>query len=121
MRYKTFEEMPVWQKAMDLAVKVFSLTEDLPSKEDYGLTSQVRRSALSVSGNIAEGFGRNHSKDKIKFYYNARGSLTETSNHLIYGKRTGYFNQSIFNEASDLIEEIWKELNSLISALKKEV
>ena len=121
MGYKTFEEMPVWQKAMDLAAKVFSLTETLPGKEDYGLTSQIRRSALSVSGNLAEGFGRNHSKDKIKFHYNSRGSLTETKNHLIYGQRVGYFNQSDLERLSYLVEEIWKELNMLISSLRKEL
>ena len=67
MGYHSFEEMPVWQKAMGLAVGIFDLTEKLPRKEDYGLTSQIRNSALSVSGNIAEGFGRNHSKDKKSF------------------------------------------------------
>lgn len=120
MKYRTFEEMPVWQKAMDLATKVFGLTETLPAKEDYGLTSQIRRSALSVSGNIAEGFGRNHSKDKMKFYYNSRGSLTETNSHLIYGQRVGYFGQPYFEDLSVLIQEVWKELNSLISALRRE-
>lgn len=58
MNYNSFEEMPVWQKAMDLAEKIFKLTEKLPKKEDDGLTSQVRDSGLSVSGNIAEAFGR---------------------------------------------------------------
>ena len=78
MAYKSFEEMPVWRKAMDLAVKVLKLTENLPRKEDYGLTSQIRRSGLSVPGNIAEGFGRKHTKDKLNFYYDSRGSLSET-------------------------------------------
>jgi four helix bundle protein len=121
MRYKSFEDMPVWQKAMELAVKVFRLTNSLPHKEDYGLTSQIRRSALSVSGNIAEGFGRNHTKDKMKFYFNSRGSLTETKSHLIYGHRVGYFDEFKFREYCDQIEDIWKELNTLISALRKEV
>ena len=58
MNYNSFEDMPVWQKAMDLAEKIFKLTEKLPKKEDYGLTSQIRDSGLSVSGNIAEAFGR---------------------------------------------------------------
>jgi four helix bundle protein len=62
--YASFEDMPVWQKSTDLAERVFRLTEPLPRKEDYGLTSQNRRSALSVPGNIAEGFGRQHTKDK---------------------------------------------------------
>lgn len=119
MQYNSFEEMPVWQKAMDLAVKIFSLTENLPRKEDYGLTSQIRSSALSISGNISEGFGRKHTKDKLNFYYNSRGSLAETKNHLIYGQKVGYFSKSQFEEYSNLIKEIWKELNSLINSLSK--
>ena len=111
--------MPVWQKAMDLAVKIFQLTENLPRKEDYGLVSQIRRSALSISGNLSEGFGRKHTKDKLNFYFNSRGSLAETKNHLIYGRQVGYFNEEEFRNHSNLIEEIWKELNSLISSLAK--
>jgi len=119
MIYNSFEDMPVWQKAMELAVNIFKLTEKLPRKEDYGLTSQSRRSALSVPGNIAEGFGRKHTKDKLNFYYDSRASLSETKNHLIYGYRVGYFTKSEFEEHTKLIEEIWKELNSLINSLEK--
>lgn len=85
MAYNSFEEMPVWQKAMGLAVSIFKLTEKLPKKEDYGLTSQIRRAALSVPVNISEGFGRRHTRDKLNFYYDSRGSLSETKSHLIYG------------------------------------
>jgi four helix bundle protein len=78
--YNTFEDMPVWQKAMNMAVRTFEITEKLPRKEDYGLTSQIRKSALSVPGNLAEGFGRKHTRDKLKFFYSCRGSLAETKN-----------------------------------------
>jgi four helix bundle protein len=111
--------MPVWQKAMELGQKVFSLTEGLPRKEDYGLTSQVRRSALSVPANLAEGFGRQHTKDKLNFYYASRGSLAETKNHLIYGHKVGYFKQSECLLVMNLTDEIWKELNSLIRSLRR--
>jgi four helix bundle protein len=106
MGYKSFEEMPVWQKAMELAENIHQLTEKLPKKEDYGLTSQLRRSALSVPGNIAEGFGRNHTKDKLNFYYDSRGSLTETKSHLIYGHKVGYFDDVEFNNSLELIDDI---------------
>ena len=119
MEYNSFEDMPVWQKSMDLAVKIFNLAEGLPRKEDYGLTSQIRSSALSVPGNLAEGFGRKHTKDKLNFYYNSRGSLAETKNHLIYGHKVNYFSKTQFEEHSNLIKEIWKELNSLINSLSK--
>jgi four helix bundle protein len=117
--YQSFEDMPVWQKAMELAQEVFSLTESLPRKEDYGLTSQIRRSALSVPGNLAEGYGRQHTKDKLNFYYASRGSLAETKNHLIYGQKVAYFKQSECLPARKLIEEVWKELNSLIRSLRR--
>ncbi len=86
LKYKGFEDMPIWKDASDLAVEVFEWSESLPKKEDYGLTSQVRRSALSVSANIAEGFGRHHTADKLNFYYSARGSLYETESHLDYAQ-----------------------------------
>ena len=121
MEYKSFEDMPVWQKSMELAVKIFNLTEKLPGKEDFGLTSQIRKSGLSVSGNISEGFGRKHTNDKVRFYYNARGSLAETKNHLIYGHKVGYFNKAEFEDFLGLIKDIWKELNSLMSSLTKKL
>lgn len=111
--------MPVWQKGMELATKVFSLTNGLPRKEDYGLTSQIRRSALSVTGNLAEGFGRQHTKDKLNFYYASRGSLAETKSHLIYGQVVGYFTQNDCNNAIRLTDEVWKEINALIRSLQK--
>lgn len=109
--------MPLWKKAMELAVSIFHLTERLPKKEDYGLTSQMRNSSLSISGNISEGFGRKHTKDKLNFYYNSRGSLSEIKNHLIYGNKVGYFTESELNFHIKLIKEVWKELNSLIVSL----
>jgi len=121
MEYNSFEQMPVWQKSMDLAIKIFHITERLPRKEDYGLTSQIRSSALSVSGNLAEGFGRKHTKDKLNFYYNSRGSLAETKSHLIYGHEAGYFDDRAFGEHSELIGNIWKELNSLINSLSRKI
>jgi four helix bundle protein len=119
MRYNSFEEMPVWQKAMDLAVKIFNLTETLPRKEDYGLTSQIRNSALSVSGNIAEGFGRKHTRDKLKFYYNSRGSLAETKSHLIYGEKVRYCNGKEYENCLRPVDEVWKELNALINSMAR--
>ena len=117
--YNSFEDMPVWRKAMDLAVGIFGLTERLPRKEDFGLVSQIRRSGLSVSGNIAKGFGKRYTKDKIRFYYHARGSLAETKSHLIYGFRVKYFKESEFEEFSGLLQETWRELNLLISSMSK--
>jgi four helix bundle protein len=88
-------------------------------KRGLRFASQIRRSALSVPGNIAEGFGRKHTKDKLNFYYVCRGSLAETKSHLIYGFRVGYFKQSDFDALSELVDIIWKELNKLINSFAR--
>ena len=109
--------MPVWQKAHKLAVEVFQLTVNLPRAEDYGLTSQIRKSSNSVPGNIAEGFGRKTKRDKAHFYTIARGSTFETQNHLLYGNKVGYFSdvktKELFDEYSNLVFDLNKLINSL--------
>jgi len=101
---------------MELAEQVFALTEPLPRKEDYGLTSQIRRSALSCPATSRKALDDNTPKDKLNFYYVARGSLTETKSHLIYGSKVGYFQQSELTSSSQLIQNIWEELNKLINS-----
>lgn len=115
--YTDFQQLPVWQEAMNIAEEIFRLTENLPRKEDYGLTSQVRRSSLSISDNIAEGFGRLHNADKIKFYIYSRGSANETKNQLIYGNRVGYFTEAIKDELIQKINHVIESLNKLIKSL----
>ena len=117
--YKDFKDMDVWQKAMKIAENVFEISEHLPRKEDYGLTSQIRRAALSISSNITEAFGRYHKKEKINFYYFARGSLLETKNHLEYGKRVGYFSGEQLIIINKLLDEVYFELNKIIKTLNK--
>ena len=121
MAFNSFEDMTVWQKAMEFAQKIYAITETLPRKEDYGLTSQIRRSAVSVPGNIAEGFGRKHTKDKMNFYYASRGSLTESKSHLIYGERVGYFKELDCKELKALSDDVMKELNAVISTLQRSI
>ncbi len=103
---------------MQLAEDIFHLSENLPRKEDYGLTSQIRRASLSVPSNIAEGFGRGHIKDKINFYLHSRGSLSEVKSHLLYGLKVGYFAKEKVNQLIKIINNVWKELNKLIASLK---
>ena len=116
--YKSFKEMPVWQDAMEIAVIIFTMTDNLPKKEDYGFTSQVRRSALSISANISEAFGRNHIADKINFYYFARGSATETQSHLEYGKRVNYLDQESVDKMDIQIRNLILSINQIIVTLK---
>jgi four helix bundle protein len=116
--YKTFRDMPIWQSAMDIAVAIYKLTDVLPRKEDYGFTSQVRRSALSISANIAEAFGRRHTLEKIHFYYVARGSLTETQSHMDYGRRVDYISTEDHKILDASLQTVYQDLNKIILYLK---
>lgn len=117
--YHSFKEMPAWQQAMEVAERVHAVTEHLPKKEDYGLTSQIRRSALSISANIAEAFGRKHLLDKINFYYHARGSLTETQSHIEYSRRVGYLSNEDAGALDAALSELYGELNKIVLTLKE--
>ena len=110
--------MPVWQKAHKLAAEVFNLTINLPRSEDYGLTSQSRKSSNGAAACISEGFGRSTKKDKSNFYIIARGSSFETQNHLLYGKKVGYFESQITQRLFDEYNELIFELNKLIKSLE---
>ena len=118
MIYKIFTEMPFSQKAHKLAIEVFNLTINLPRSEDYGLTSQIRKSSNGVAACIAEGFGRSTKKDKSNFYIIARGSSYETQNHLLYGNKVGYFEIQITQRLFDEYNELIYELNKLIKSLE---
>lgn len=113
--------MPVWCSAMDIAVAVFTLSVSLPKSEDYALKSQLRRSAESISANVAEGFGRFHKKDKINFYYFAKGSAFETKSHLLYGNRVKYFTDDETNALNSLIDSVIFDLNKIIKTLNSNI
>lgn len=110
--------MPIWKDAMKLAQDIFKLSESFPRKEDYGLTSQLRRAALSISANIAEAYGRNHSLDKINFYYYSRGSITETQNHIEYAKRVGYINEDSATNLDNILNKLYNDINKIILSLR---
>ena len=118
MKFTSFTEMPLWQKAHKLVLDVYVLSALFPKEEVYGLTSQMRRSALSVSGNIAEAFGRFHYLDKNNFYFNARGSLEETRNYLIVSQDLGYTTPEAVHTVMDNINAISEELNTLVKSLR---
>jgi four helix bundle protein len=111
--YKDFTDMPMWQLALEVGELVFVLTNDLPKKEDYGLTSQIRRASVSISANIAEAFGRATAPDKNKFYDYARGSAFETKSLLIYGNKVGYFTNESMTEVVEKINIIILSLNKV--------
>jgi len=83
----------------------------LPRKEDYGFTSQIKRSVLSISAKIAEAYERSHTADKVNFYNFARGSITETQSHLEYGKIAGYFDNKAEEKLDKRLSDLYKNLN----------
>jgi four helix bundle protein len=117
MIYNSFTDMPVWQKAHQLSIEVFNLTLNLPRSEDYGLTSQIRKSSNGVAACLAEGFGRSTKRDKSNFYVIARGSSFETQNHLLYGNKAGYFESQITHQLYKEYNDLIFELNKLIKSL----
>lgn len=117
MSFNSFTEMPVWQKANNLSVDIFNLSVQLPRSEDYGLTSQIRRSSNSVSSNISEAFGRKTSKDKSFLNVVSRANCYETQNHLIYGNKVGYFEKDVVEEFISLYNEIIHDINKIINSL----
>ena len=90
MAAKSFRYLRVWQIAEDLCVEIYAATELFPKHEIFGLTSQLRRSSISVPSNIAEGFGRRSAKEKDQFYHHALGSLYEAGTQLGIARRLGY-------------------------------
>jgi four helix bundle protein len=104
-----YKNLVVRQKANDLALKVYKITEDFPKKETFGITNQIRRAALSVPTNIVEGYGRRTKADLSRFIDIARGSLAETEYLLSFSNELGYIKDGI-HETETLIEEVSKLL-----------
>ena len=96
---------------------VCRVTAGFPREEQYGLTSQVRRAAVSISSNIADGFGRQGRRDKAQFYTNARGSLYEVESQFVLGRNLAFLGEDDFREITALVQEIGHELNKLIKTL----
>jgi four helix bundle protein len=114
-KLKTHKDLDVWQKAMELAIEVYSITKEFPREEAYGLTLQVRRSAFSIPSNIAEGAARNSKKEFVQFLYVAMGSVAELETQLILASRIGFIDhKSVFEH----IERVRKMLLGLIRFLK---
>lgn len=115
---KTFCDLEAWQLARQLAILVYQETKTYPREELFGLTSQMRRSVISVMANIAEGFGRYHYKDKARFYYIGRGSLSELMNFSLISVDLNYLPESKSQEIMERSEIIRRLINGLIRCLQ---
>lgn len=115
---KGYEKLIVWQKSMDLVEEVYRISKFLPENEVYGLASQMCRSAVSISSNIAEGYDRDSTKEYVHFLYIAKGSRAELNTQLTICQRTGLLSDTDLAKAVSLSEEVGKILSAIINKLK---
>ena len=99
---KDFYSLNAWKEGHKLTLLIYKNTKEFPEDEKFGLTNQLRRAASSITANIAEGYGRYHFADKVRFYYQARGSLKETQSFLLLAKDLSYLGEK-------RVKEIWEQ------------
>jgi four helix bundle protein len=114
-----FEKLQVWQEAIELCDRIYVVTRRFPDDERFGLTSQIRRSAVSVSANLAEGAGRSSDRDKTRFLDMATGSLLETVSHLTIASRQGFLKPADHQGLYAHCEKIGRMLAGLRKHLQK--
>ena len=113
-----FRDIIVWQKAMILVTDIYNISSDFPKFEQFGLTSQIRRSSVSIPSNIAEGFGRNYKNEFIRFLQISVGSLFELQTQMEIAKNIDFISSESFNKILSNTIEIEKMLKALIKSIK---
>lgn len=117
MEIKSYKDLIVWQKAMNIAKGIYIIVGRLPKEEVYALSSQMRRAAVSIPSNIAEGHTRNSTKEYLQFLAIANGSRAELETQLLLGVEIGYFLPYEIAELTEQLEEVGKMLNTLKKSL----
>ncbi|WP_158825956.1 four helix bundle protein [Mucilaginibacter lacusdianchii] len=112
--YKRFTELNVWIEARKLVADIYVLTKLYPKEEQFGLVNQIRRCAVSIPSNIAEGCGRNHKKDSVQLFFIARGSLYELETQVYLSHDLNYITETAFKELLTKLEVVRKLLNGFI-------
>jgi four helix bundle protein len=116
---KSYKDLLIWQKGIDIIIKLYQLVEGFPKEEIYALTSQLKRAAISISSNIAEGYGRNSTQSYIHFVSISRGSLFELETQLIVAQKLKFIkNETLFSDLMNQITEESKMINSFINKLE---
>jgi four helix bundle protein len=114
----SYKELRVWRDAIEIAVEIYQTTQSFPRYEIYGITSQLRRAAVSISNNIAEGKGRSSDKEFIHFLHNARGSILELQTQLTISREIGYLDSEGAEKLLSDTDRLGKGVNALINSLK---
>lgn len=116
---KNFTDLDVWKEAHKLTLLVYKETKTFPKDEMFGLISQIRRAVVSIESCIAEGFARYHYKDRLNFYYDARGSVSEVESQIITAKDLGYLTGTLFEEIFKQAEKVGVILSGLIRSTER--
>lgn len=114
---KNYKDLKVWQKSFELSWSVYELTKNFPEEEKFSLTSQIRRSAISIPSNIAEGSGRYSDKEFIKFLYIAKGSANELETQVLIAEKAKYLTSQKSKALQNSLSEILKMLSALIKSI----
>ena len=117
---QSFTDLRVWQQAMDLIEHIYRDTEEFPKPELYGLVSQVRRAAVSVASNIAEGKGAGTDREYCRFLFHARGSLMEVQTQIMIAARLNYLSEGAANQLLRRCEQVGRSLAGLINSMSEE-
>jgi four helix bundle protein len=112
-----FKNLIVWHKAYELTLEIYKMTARYPKHEQYGLVSQIRRAAISVNGNIAEGYERRHRREYIQFLNMAKGSLGEVEAYLLFSQDLGYISMELYRDVDLKRKEVGKLLTGLLRSL----
>lgn len=118
-KIKKFTDLDCWREGHSLVLQIYTLTKSFPSEEKFGLTNQIRRAAVSVTSNIAEGFSRRTPNDKIYFYAVAQGSLTELQNQLLIARDLKYIKTEVFKKTAQKTIIVHKLITGLIKSINK--
>ena len=120
MTVMNLDKLEVWVRAKDFALVIYNeVVPHLPADEKWNLTQQLKRAAQSIPANIAEGHGRYHFLDNVRFCYMARGSLVEVQSHMTLAHDLGYLSDDVYKRMTTLAESIGKQLNNYIAYLKR--
>ena len=119
MKIESFRDLNIWKLGKEIVLDTYKITKSFPEFEKFGLTSQIQRAAVSITSNIAEGFGRQSYKEKVQFYYLAHGSMTEVKNQLILSRDLKYITDKDFDGALEKLISSQRLLQGLIRASKK--
>lgn len=115
-----FFHLDAWKESHRLVLKIYQITKTFPKEERFGLIDQLRRAVSSITANIAEGFGRFHFADKVRFYHQARGSVKEVQNFILLAKDLGYINTDQAKTLFSLAKQSEKLINGLIRSISNQ-